>query len=634
MRFLASKLILLSLSSIIICELSYLPSHCIYPQIYGDWLLAIYENTGNPLCSRPKHYLNSSDLIFEREQSSSNKKKEELIHLEEGNLVTRGHNDPLPGTWTLVFDKGIEIRYRGGSYFAYFYSYKDGSMSEWNTNCKETFVGWGNLADDTQVCFKLTKIKSTEAGVSQISKGYIIQGVSHRAKGRPLTERQQDHVIKELAQEDEDMIDVSDILASSTKSDSAVDLDSSGTTEPNSIKKKKPNNIFSIFAKHVMEKKGISHALENTNLKKSNNAFHRGESFGINNYLGYVPFFAQTSIEQIGSIQKKKATDLSPMNEINDVKGRLSNSTHHRELMGDTKSNQQDLDKIVKELNSMNLGWEANSIEVTSPRIALMKSEKLALPQGVISVAEIPQGLIEIDSMLPKEFDLIDYVSTPSDSDNLCDASYAVAAIVALEARFRIKYDLQKDFLLNSHQIIDYGYYSFGCKGGSPFEAYRYIKENSIGKKEEKQENSTTLPDSKIEGDRYSVYDYNFVGGAYGSSNAKNIMKEILENGPVVVSFEQPPDLVLYKTGIFQPSNRVEWQGLQDTPLWWSTSKFGVIFGWGLTSNGVPYWKIMSTFGKGWGEDGVFRIIRGDNSLGIERSAIYAEPIREKAKHN
>lgn len=36
----------------------------------------------------------------------------------------------------------------------------------------------------------------------------------------------------------------------------------------------------------------------------------------------------------------------------------------------------------------------------------------------------------------------------------------------------------------------------------------------------------------------YKVSDYRFIGGQYGHSNERNIMLELMQNGPMVVSFE------------------------------------------------------------------------------------------------
>lgn len=48
------------------------------------------------------------------------------------------------------------------------------------------------------------------------------------------------------------------------------------------------------------------------------------------------------------------------------------------------------------------------------------------------------------------------------------------------------------------------------------------------------------------------VKDYYYVGGGfYGSSNEQNMMKEIKDNGPIVVSISPEYTFMFYKNGVF-----------------------------------------------------------------------------------
>jgi len=52
------------------------------------------------------------------------------------------------------------------------------------------------------------------------------------------------------------------------------------------------------------------------------------------------------------------------------------------------------------------------------------------------------------------------------------------------------------------------------------------------------------------------------------------------------------------------------------------------IIGWGKDDrSGTKFWIVKNSWGKNWGEDGFFRIIRGNNDCDIEGEAFEAFPI-------
>lgn len=49
-----------------------------------------------------------------------------------------------------------------------------------------------------------------------------------------------------------------------------------------------------------------------------------------------------------------------------------------------------------------------------------------------------------------------------------------------------------------------------------------------------------------------SIYrNYKYLGGAYGRVNEQMIMMEIMQNGPVTMSFEPSYDFMYYEQGIY-----------------------------------------------------------------------------------
>jgi cathepsin B len=41
------------------------------------------------------------------------------------------------------------------------------------------------------------------------------------------------------------------------------------------------------------------------------------------------------------------------------------------------------------------------------------------------------------------------------------------------------------------------------------------------------------------------------------------------------------------------------------------------LIGWGVES-GTPYWLVVNSWNKAWGDEGLFRIIRGQDECGFE----------------
>jgi len=86
----------------------------------------------------------------------------------------------------------------------------------------------------------------------------------------------------------------------------------------------------------------------------------------------------------------------------------------------------------------------------------------------------------------------------------------------------------------------------------------------------------------------------------------ENVQKEIQANGPVVFTFDVYEDFELYSGGIYQHTTGDYLGGHAVRCI-----------GWGV-ENGTPYWLIANSWNEDWGEEGYFRIIRGQDDCGIE----------------
>ena len=108
--------------------------------------------------------------------------------------------------------------------------------------------------------------------------------------------------------------------------------------------------------------------------------------------------------------------------------------------------------------------------------------------------------------------------------------------------------------------------------------------------------------------------DKTYGASSYSVRGEANIMKEIYENGSVEGSFNVYADFEDYKSGIYQH--------VTGSYLGGHAIK---IIGWGV-ENKVKYWLIANSWNERWGEQGYFRMLRGENECGIESSAVAGMP--------
>lgn len=98
----------------------------------------------------------------------------------------------------------------------------------------------------------------------------------------------------------------------------------------------------------------------------------------------------------------------------------------------------------------------------------------------------------------------------------------------------------------------------------------------------------------------YGAKAYSINGGE------KAIQTEIFKNGPVEGAFSVYEDFVSYKSGVY---NHVTGKELGGHAI--------RILGWGQ-ENGTPYWLVANSWNTDWGDNGLFKILRGKDECGIE----------------
>lgn len=255
----------------------------------------------------------------------------------------------------------------------------------------------------------------------------------------------------------------------------------------------------------------------------------------------------------------------------------------------------------------------------------------------------LPKSYIKKDE-LPKSLDYRNYngknLITTSKNQHVpgyCGACWAFAATSSLSDRLKIATDgVWPDRDLSTQVILNCDYQDNACHGGDPISAFAFIEDAGGIPEETCQLYEATghdtgktcleidiCKDCNHDRECFAVEDYDkYTVSEYGRVvDEENIMAEIYARGPVTCSVACPDDFYYnYTGGIYHDYSGSK---ARDHSI--------SVIGWG-EENGVKYWIGRNSWGKHWGENGFFRIVRGIDNLGIETDCAWAVPLIPEEK--
>ncbi|XP_039594791.1 tubulointerstitial nephritis antigen-like isoform X1 [Polypterus senegalus] len=305
--------------------------------------------------------------------------------------------------------------------------------------------------------------------------------------------------------------------------------------------------------------------------------------------------------------------------------------------------------ELIDSINGHQVGWTAgNYSQFWGMTLEEGIKHRLGTAEPSPSILEMTEMKVKADlsNGLPEFFTASykwsNWIHGPLDQGN-CAASWAFSTASVAADRIAIHSQGRRTANLSPQNLISCNTKDQnGCHGGNVANAWWYLRKNGLVSTEcypftngRSFESSCMMSSEKSNerGKRHAVTpcpssalhsnEIHLCTPAYRiSSNETEIMKEIMENGPVQAIMRVHEDFFLYKGGVYRHTNVAakenQRQGTHAVKL----------VGWGHEKqNGggkKKFWIAANSWGTWWGEDGYFRILRGVNECDIEMLIIGA----------
>uniref|UniRef100_A0A671P1T5 Tubulointerstitial nephritis antigen-like n=1 Tax=Sinocyclocheilus anshuiensis TaxID=1608454 RepID=A0A671P1T5_9TELE len=309
-------------------------------------------------------------------------------------------------------------------------------------------------------------------------------------------------------------------------------------------------------------------------------------------------------------------------------------------------------DDMIQEINRRGYGWRATNY---SQFWGMTLDEGLRYRLGtqrpsrtIMNMNEIQMNMNGNDH-LPSYFNAADKwprkIHEPLDQGN-CNASWAFSTAAVASDRISIQSMGHMTPQLSPQNLISCDTrHQGGCSGGRIDGAWWYLRRRGVVTEEcypfslpqqtpadvaRCMMQSQAVGRGKRQATAHCPNSYSYHNDIYQStppyrlsSNENEIMKEIMDNGPVQAIMEVHEDFFVYKSGIYRHTDVNHHKPSEYRKHATHSVR---ITGWGeerdYNGRTHKYWIAANSWGKNWGEDGYFRIARGVNECEIETFVI------------